>query len=144
MPFTPPDEWVPVGIDDLEPVAWDALRHDGNACVVAGPGAGKTEFLAQKACYLLETGLCPPPKRILAISFKTDAAVNLRKRVEKRVPEHVRRFQSMTFDSFTKGLVDRFKAALPGYWRPRGSYDLDVTLGNTRRVSGYLNELAGR
>src|SRR6202008_4352405 len=77
-----PEHWRPQGIDDLEPAAWDALRHEGSIFVVAGPGAGKTEFLAQKATYLLQTHLCPPPLRILAISFKTDAADNLGQRVK--------------------------------------------------------------
>lgn len=144
MPVIPPDDWEPVGIDELEPMAWDALRHVGNTSVVAGPGAGKTEFLAQKACYLLETGLCPPPKRILAIAFKTDAAANLRRRVEARVPLHARRFQSFTFDSFTKGLVDRFWRALPGRWHARVPYTLEPDMGFHRGVEGYLIELSGR
>ena len=85
--------WRPRGITDLEPNAWKALRRDGNTCVVAGPGAGKTEFLAQRATYLLETGICPTPYRVLAISFKTDAAENLARRVRQRcTPEQAERF----------------------------------------------------
>lgn len=71
MSLVKPDQWKPVGIADLEPAAWQALRHTSSAYVVAGPGAGKTEFLAQRAAYLLQTGLCRQPARILAISFKT-------------------------------------------------------------------------
>jgi len=106
-------DWRPIDVDDLEPSAWSALRDVGNVAVVAGPGAGKTEFLAQRAAYLLQTGICPWPYRILAISFKRDAAANLGRRVTARVPEHANRFVSMTFDAFTKGLVDRFALALP-------------------------------
>ena len=124
MPRTAPAEWLPVGINDLEPVAWDALRHDASACVVAGPGAGKTEFLAQRACYLLETGICPPPKEILAISFKRDAAANLARRVKTRAGDDSARFVSMTFDAFTKSIVDRFRASLPEYWNMRGTYEI--------------------
>ena len=113
MPHKSPDEWEPVGIEDLEPVAWDALRHEGSSYIVAGPGAGKTEFLAQRACYLLDTGTCPSPRRILAISFKRDAATNLAKRVKSRASEDSSRFLSMTFDAFTKGIVDRFRASMP-------------------------------
>ena len=54
-----------------------------NCLVVAGPGAGKTELLAQRANYLLETGGCPDPRHILAISFKKDAADNLAARIEE-------------------------------------------------------------
>src|SRR5277367_4172471 len=114
MTRVPPLDWRPSGIEDLEPQAWRALRQTGCACVVAGPGAGKTEFLAQRAVYLLQTGLCPSPRRVLAISFKTDAAQNLAARVRKRCPSDLStRFVSLTFDSFTKGLVDRFLLAIP-------------------------------
>lgn len=81
MALVRPQDWRPRGIDDLEPDGWRALRQDGSTCIVAGPGAGKTEFLAQRAAYLLETGLCPAPCRVLAISFKGDAADNLAARV---------------------------------------------------------------
>jgi superfamily I DNA/RNA helicase len=120
-----PEEWRPQGIDDLEPAAWRALRHSSSVCVVAGPGAGKTEFLAQKATYLLQTGLCPAPRQILAISFKRDAADNLLKRVRKRCPpEQARRFASITFDAFTKSLVDRFFTAVAQEWQPSRPYDI--------------------
>lgn len=118
------DDWQPIGVPTLEKNAWRALRHTGNACVVAGPGAGKTEFLAQKATYLLQTGQCRDPQRILAISFKREAAHNLAARVEKRCPpEQAKRFSSLTFDAFTKGLVDRFREALPEEWRPPPHYE---------------------
>ncbi|AEF91099.1 UvrD/REP helicase [Delftia sp. Cs1-4] len=119
------DDWTPRGIPGLEPAAWTALRSTGNTSVVAGPGAGKTEFLAQRAVYLLETGICRPPHRILAISFKTDAAANLAKRVQERCPpELAKRFSSFTFDALTKSLVDRFANALPSVWRPTRPYDV--------------------
>jgi superfamily I DNA/RNA helicase len=35
------------------------------------------------------------------------------------------RFTSVTFDAFTKGLVDRFLAAIPADWRPTERYDID-------------------
>lgn len=118
---TNPDEWRPNGIDDLEPSAWDALRAR-TISVTAGPGAGKSEFLAQRAGYLLETGLCRPPRHILAISFKRDAAANLRRRVQTRLPSHAARFTSMTFDAFTKSIVDRFGDLLPPAWAMTGTY----------------------
>lgn len=120
----PTDEWTPVGIDDLEPDAMDAVRHSGNSYVKAGPGAGKSEFLAQRAAYLLMTGQCAPPQRILAISFKKDAADNLGKRVRTRVgPVLGRRFVSMTFDAFAKSMLDRFRICLPPEHRPIRDYE---------------------
>jgi superfamily I DNA/RNA helicase len=124
MTLVHPDAWKPQGVDGLEPRAWEALREvDQCILVTAGAGAGKTEFLAQKATYLLQTGLCRSPKRILAISFKRDAARNLAVRVESRCPvEQARRFSSFTFDAFAKGLLDRFRAAVPEPLRPPPGY----------------------
>jgi superfamily I DNA/RNA helicase len=92
--------------------------------VVAGPGAGKTELLAQRACFLLEAGICPTPFRILAISFKRDAAKNLQERVRKRCGDRAQRFDSFTLDAFAKSLVDRFLPALPDGWRPKHGYEV--------------------
>lgn len=119
-----PALWCPIDVDELEPAAWEALRAEGSNTVIAGPGAGKTEFLAQRAAYLLQTGLCPAPQRILAISFKRAAAANLGQRVRDRLPDHASRFVSMTFDAFTKNLVDRFRATLPEEWTLHGDYAL--------------------
>jgi superfamily I DNA/RNA helicase len=125
MSVSEQDSWKPRGISDLEPNAWQALKSLKNTCIVAGPGSGKTEFLAQRAAYLLQTGKCPYPFRILAISFKTDAATNLADRVRKRcTPEQARRFNSVTFDAFTKSLVDRFHKAIPSVFRPTSPYEV--------------------
>lgn len=107
MSLVRPQDWRPQGVNDLEPRAWEALRQtERSVLVTAGAGAGKTEFLAQKATYLLQTGLCLAPKRILAISFKRDAARNLAERVAKRCPpEQARRFNSYTFDAFAKSTL---------------------------------------
>jgi DNA helicase II / ATP-dependent DNA helicase PcrA len=124
-----PDEWKPVGVLELEAAVEEAVRATVNAVVVAGPGAGKTELLSQRACYLLQTDLCPAPRRILAISFKRDAARNLSDRVAKRCdPELARRFDSMTYDAFAKSLVDRFSRALPPRWRPSDDYIVDFSI----------------
>ncbi|MEE4013456.1 ATP-dependent helicase [Roseibium sp. FZY0029] len=121
-----PEDWLPQGVADLEPRAWEALRETAQSvCVTAGAGAGKTEFLAQKAAYLLQTGLCPEPKRILAISFKRDAAQNLAARVRQRCPAvQARRFHSMTFDAFTKHMLDHFRLAIPEAYRPPADYSI--------------------
>lgn len=121
-----PEDWRPQGVEDLEPRAWDALLETmQSVCVTAGAGAGKTEFLAQKAAYLLQTGLCPEPKRILAISFKRDAAQNIAARVRQRcATDQARRFHSMTFDAFTKHLLDHFRLAIPDAYRPPADYGI--------------------
>ena len=126
MRIVAPADWRPQGVPDLEARAWKALREvDTSVCVTAGAGAGKTELLAQKAAYLLQTGLCPAPAKVLAISFKKDAAYNLARRVAIRCTEgQARRFASMTFDAFTKSVVDRFGKALPERYRPTPDYTI--------------------
>lgn len=133
-----PGDWSAQGVEYLEPRAWEALREtERSVLVTAGAGAGKTEFLAQKATYLLQTGLCPAPKRILAISFKRDAAGNLAERVATRCPpEQARRFNSYTFDAFAKSLLDRFRAAVPDAYRPPSDYRIVMPYG--RDYSDFL------
>nr|WP_248287620.1 MULTISPECIES: ATP-dependent helicase [Chromohalobacter] len=83
--------------------------------LTAGPGAGKTEMLAQRADFLLRTGTCRYPKRILAISFKVDASSNLKERVKHRCgSELASRFDSYTFHAFAKRIIDRFRPVLTG------------------------------
>ncbi len=119
------EDWKPVGVNALEANALEVVRSADNRSVIAGPGAGKTELLAQRAAYLLQTGSAPAPRRILAISFKRDAATNLAARVRQRCHRnHADRFDSMTFDAFAKGLIDRFGQALPERWRPRPDYEI--------------------
>jgi superfamily I DNA/RNA helicase len=114
-----------VGVDALEANALKVVRSTDNRSVIAGPGAGKTELLAQRATYLLQTGSASPPRRILAISFKRDAATNLAARVRQRCHRnHAGRFDSMTFDAFAKGLIDRLGQALPDRWRPHPDYEI--------------------
>lgn len=141
MALVRPEDWQPQDIADLEPRAWEALREtERSVCVTAGAGAGKTEFLAQKATYLLQTGLCPYPKRILAISFKRDAARNLADRVAARCPpEQARRFVSMTFDAFTKHLLDQFRSAIPEAYRPPSDYE--ITLLTRDQIDAFLQRM---
>ncbi|MFD4540782.1 UvrD-helicase domain-containing protein [Streptomyces bauhiniae] len=111
-----PDQWHPVDGLLLEPNALSAVTmSDRNVVVSAGPGAGKTELLAQRADFLLRTGQCPYPRRILAVSFKVDAARNLRERVRRRSgPRLAARFDSFTFHAFAKRVIDNFRPALTG------------------------------
>lgn len=137
-----PEDWKPVGVKSLETNALKVVRSAKNRSVIAGPGAGKTELLAQRAAYLLQTDSAPAPRRILAISFKRDAASNLAARVRQRCHrDHAGRFDSMTFDAFAKGLVDRFGQALPERWRPRPDYD--ITTHYERDYKDFLYEDVG-
>ena len=139
MAFVSHDQWEPVGVNSLEPAADQVVRSNKNTLVLAGPGAGKTELLAQRACYLLETDICSAPHRILAISFKRDAAKNLDERVQKRCGDRARRFDSYTLDAFAKSLVDRFLPALVEEWRPKVSYEILVRGLPVDEMRGWLD-----
>lgn len=126
----PVDRWSPSDGLMLEPNALVASKEiDRNLALTAGPGAGKTELLAQRADFLLRTGTCRYPKRILAISFKVDASRNLKARVKKRcAPELAARLDSHTFHAFAKRLIDRFRPALQGL----DALDSDYVIGTQR------------
>ncbi|EFO3296854.1 ATP-dependent helicase [Cronobacter sakazakii] len=110
------EEWQPADGLTLEPNALRAAKENEHClALTAGPGAGKTEMLAQRADFLLRTGTCRYPKRILAISFKVDASRNLKERVERRCGfELASRFDSYTFHAFAKRIIDRFRPVLTG------------------------------
>lgn len=119
------EKWIPVDGMILEENALEVVKGNNNMLVIAGPGAGKSELLAQRACYLLQTDECKEPRRILAVSFKKDAAVNIKNRVVKRCgSELAPRFDSMTFDEFAKSLVDQFLNAIPIQYRPLRNYEI--------------------
>lgn len=122
--------WAPADGLTLEPNALRAAKEE--VCclaLTAGPGAGKTEMLAQRADFLLRTGSCRYPKRILAISFKVDASKNLKERVVRRCGiDLAARFDSYTFHAFAKRIIDRFRPVLTG----RDTLDPGYKLGDKR------------
>lgn len=124
------ERWSPVDGLTLEPNALAATTEiSRNLALTAGPGAGKTEMLAQRADFLLRTGTCRYPRRILAISFKTDASQNLKARVRKRCGlELAARFDSHTFHAFSKRIIDRFRPVLTG----RDALDPGYSIGPRR------------
>lgn len=144
MPYTlHPDDWEPQGVDSVESNARKVIRSRNNASVVAGPGSGKTELLAQRASYLLQTGFCPAPRRILAISFKTDAARNLKERVASRCdPKLAQRFDSRTFDAFNLTTLLRCREALPAWCRPSPNFE-PYTRGWRQELKDYLQNPPG-
>lgn len=117
------DDWFPKGVIKLEDAALEVVKDVTNCLVIAGPGAGKTELLAQKLDYLFSTNKCISPKKILALSFKTDAAANLKDRVKKRYgDEYASRFTSLTYSAFEKRILDQFRNVLPEEIRPSKDY----------------------
>lgn len=120
------EEWQPADGLTLEPNAKRAAKARKRClALTAGPGAGKTEMLAQRADFLLRTGTCRYPKRILAISFKVDASRNLKERVERRCGRDLAsRFDSFTFHAFAKRIIDRFRPVLTGEYAVDAGYTI--------------------
>lgn len=134
------DTWHPADGLILEPNALLAAKERERClALTAGPGAGKTEMLAQRADFLLRTGTCRYPKRILAISFKVDACKNLKERVQRRCGSDLAaRFDSYTFHAFAKRIIDRFRPVLTG----QNALDVDYRIGDrkvTRRQIEFGN-----
>lgn len=131
------DAWKPADGLTLEPNALLAAKEQVRSlALTAGPGAGKTEMLAQRADFLLRTGTCRYPKRILAISFKVDASSNLKERVKRRCgSELATRFDSYTFHAFAKRIIDRFRPVLTGEYALDFGYKIvDRKLGPSRTL----------
>lgn len=129
----PVEQWQPADGLILEPNAMKAvLEQEKCLALTAGPGAGKTEMLAQRADFLFRTGTCRYPKRILAISFKVDASTNLKERVKRRCGNELSsRFDSYTFHAFAKRIIDQFRCVLTGHDALKSGY----TIGE-QRVTG--------
>lgn len=125
-----PESWRPADGLALEPNALRAAtERERCLALTAGPGAGKTEMLAQRADFLLRTGTCRYPMRILAISFKVDASRNLKERVRRRCGADLSaRFDSYTFHAFAKRIIDRFRTVLTG----NDALDPDYKIGSPR------------
>jgi DNA helicase II / ATP-dependent DNA helicase PcrA len=75
--------------------------------VLAGPGAGKTRVITQRVASLIEEGV--PPESVVAVTFTTKAAGELRDRLAGVVPAaKADRVRASTFHSLGLQLLRRF------------------------------------
>ena len=75
--------------------ALDISRAHVDACIIAGPGAGKTTVLVEYFRRLVESGV--DPARILAITFTEKAASHMRRKLAETFRE----------DSAIRGQLER-------------------------------------
>ncbi|PZP63152.1 MAG: ATP-dependent helicase [Pseudoxanthomonas spadix] len=136
-----PAQWRPVSIKLLESGAKAAITAlHGNSMIIANPGSGKTELLAQRADFVLRTGTSRYPQKILAISFKTDAAHTLRRRVRDRSGiDYAHRLNSMTFDAFARRIIAIYRPLLTG--RDRLDEGFKVGSGRVNTIQVAFKEL---
>ena len=85
-----------------------AVKTNSNrVVVVAGPGSGKTRVITERIGYLVEDKEVIP-ERILAITFTSKAANEMRKRVSSRLPQNHSGIEIRTFHSFGLKLLREY------------------------------------
>lgn len=86
--------------ESLSDIQREAARwEDGALMLLAGPGSGKTRVLTSRVARLLTNE--PTAKwRILALTFTTRAADEMRSRIEQLAPDAVERLYVGTFHAF--------------------------------------------
>ena len=100
----------------LEPRDWAAAvaEADGPQLAVAGPGAGKTEFLVRRIAYLVDRARIPGPE-ILVLTFSRRAAADLRTRIGRAVTKPAGGLDVSTFHSFAHRFLERYAPEALGW-----------------------------
>jgi superfamily I DNA/RNA helicase/CRISPR/Cas system-associated exonuclease Cas4 (RecB family) len=83
-------------------------RTDGYQLIVAGPGTGKSEFLARRVAHLLEV---VTPREIIVLCFSRRAAATLRQRVISTAGSRGSSVDVTTFHSLALRLLESTGAA---------------------------------
>ncbi len=95
---------MPGATDGLDPSQERAVTHPGGPLVVlAGAGTGKTRTLTARFAWLVEQGLAPDA--ILALTFSSPAAAEMRERLEALIETPYEELHVATFHSFCTRLL---------------------------------------
>ncbi len=96
---------------DLNPLQREAVTHVQGPCLVlAGPGSGKTRVITHRAAYLI-AGQHVPPDQLLAVTFTSKAAEEMRRRLEKLLGSDVEGAWVCTFHAAALRLLREFAEA---------------------------------
>jgi len=124
-----------------------ALAPRGPVCVLAGAGTGKTRAVAHRIAYLVATGQADP-SRVLAVTFTTRAAGELRGRLRQLgqlVPgAELGKVQARTFHSAALRQLTHFWPSTVGGTAPQvlqSKISLVAEAARRLRVSAGLPEL---
>lgn len=98
-------------LDDQQRAAATALH--GPVCVLAGAGTGKTRTIAHRIAYGVATGVYPP-KRVLALTFTTRAAGELRARLRGMAVDGIEGVSTRTFHAAALAQLNHFWPQLLG------------------------------
>ena len=121
-----------------------ALASRGPVCVLAGAGTGKTRAVAHRIAYAVAIGVVDPG-RVLAVTFTTRAAGELRGRLRQlgtaAVPgTGMERVQALTFHAAALRQLNHFWPSTVGGQPPRV---LDSKIGLVAEVARGLRLSAG-
>ncbi|MGZ4298484.1 MAG: ATP-dependent helicase [Solirubrobacteraceae bacterium] len=119
-----------------EPQREAVTYGEGPQLILAGAGSGKTRVLTHRIAYLIATDAAKP-NEILAITFTTKAAGEMRDRAELLVGGRVRAMWVMTFHAACARML-RAEAARLGYTRQFTIYD---TADSRRLIKRCLDDL---
>ncbi len=96
------------------PAQLRAIEHgDGAACVIAGPGSGKTFVIIKRIIRLIEKGV--KPGEILVISFTKAAAIEMQQRFIKETDSM---YPEVLFGTFHSIFYQIIKAGMTNYSEP--------------------------
>lgn len=100
----------------LAPDQWDAAiaETDGPQLVVAGPGAGKTEFLVRRAAHLVD-GTGAPASSLLVLTFSRRAAADCRQRLGRALSHPAGAVGVSTFHSFFYRVLEAHAPGVLGW-----------------------------
>ncbi len=95
---------MPSAVDGLNASQREAVTHPGGPLlVVAGAGTGKTRVITRRFAWLVEQGT--PPEGVLALTFSTGAAAEMRERLESLIQAPWEELWVATFHSFCTRLL---------------------------------------
>ncbi|MFH1893812.1 MAG: ATP-dependent helicase [Candidatus Zixiibacteriota bacterium] len=116
----------------------EAVVHDGNTVVLAGPGSGKTATLVLKVASLV-TEVVPPPQGVACITFNNDAVGEFLMRLAEHGIYGSRRLFLGTVHSFCLNCVIRPYGALV-----RGGLDRSVLVASKQVADALLERIVLR
>jgi DNA helicase-2/ATP-dependent DNA helicase PcrA len=93
-----------LALDGLNEAQLAAVTHPGGPLLmVAGAGTGKTRTLVRRFLWLVEQGT--PPDAVLALTFSSPAAAEMRARLETLIDTPYEELTVATFHSFAAALL---------------------------------------
>jgi DNA helicase-2/ATP-dependent DNA helicase PcrA len=96
---------------DLNEDQWQAVCHEGShLIIVAGPGTGKTHTVTHRIARVIKN---IKDQKVLAITFTNKAALEMRERLENRIPQFWRHATVGTFHRFALSLLREFSDLTP-------------------------------